>query len=742
MNVVIIGNHLPRQCGLATFTSDVALWISRTLGEGSNVFVVAMNDRPEPYDYPPVVMLQVDMNDPRDYSRAADFINLSDVDIVCLQHEFGIFGGIAGNYVVDLLHELEKPVVTTIHTALPDPPLEKKAALHAVADLSEALIVMSRKAGELVQQCYDVPAEKLHFIHHGVPDMPFENPEEHKQKWGLEGKIALMTFGLLHRGKGVEYMIEAMQQIVERFPNTVYVVLGATHPPLVQREGEKYRLSLKARVNELGLERNVLFYDRFVSLEELKEFLAATDIYVTPYLDMRQVVSGTLAYAIGLGKAIVSTPYYYAQEILAEGRGILVPPRDPEKLSEAVIHLLSNREELEEMRKRAYEFGRRMTWPEVAKEYVSLFEKVLAGREARGLELAAGKAKPIVSLRNLPKPKLDYLERLTDSTGIFSQAHFDVPAREAGYRVEDNALALTAVILFYLQLGDPKALDLARIYLPFLRQMQRPDGVFHSRLNYDGSFGDEAGSDECQGKAIVGLGICAALAEEEGIASLAKTMLDKALLSLDISSPRAAAYAVVGCYHYLSRFPGVTLALRTIRSMGQKILECYENNASEEWQWFEDTLYCANGILPRALFLCYRTTGEEIYLTRALETLDFLTQKSCADNMFDLVGDQGWYKKGGEKARFRQLPIEAASLCSAHIDAYIITEDRKHLELAVSAFEWFLGRNVLKEPVCHLASFSCSDGIQRAGLDPDCGAEAAIHWLTSLLSIQGIIHLV
>jgi len=738
MNVAVVGNYIPRQCGIATFTSDVATWVAQALGPGSDVFVVAMNDRPEGYDYPPAVRFEVLANFPRDYHRAADFVNLSKVDLICLQHEFGIFGGPRGIYIADLLRDLRKPVVTTFHTVLPDPDPERREALVEVAELSDALVVMSHKSIEFLETFYGIDPEQVHLIHHGVPDMPLTDPDDYKAQWGLEGQTVLLTFGLLSERKGIEYMIEAMPRIAARFPDVVYVVLGATHPPVKAREGEKYRFFLKRKARELGVEENVVFYDRFVTLEELTQFLASCDIYVSPYLDKDQIVSGTLAYAVGLGKPIVSTSYYYAKELLADGRGVLTEFRDPDGLAGGVIGLLSDNKRMQRVRRDAYAFGRRMIWKEVAKEYVELFRNVLAGRE---LAPATPTHRHPVSIRDLPRPKLDYLMRLTDATGVMHGAHFDIPDRSSGYSTDDNAMALAAAVLCRIQTDDPRALELARTCIGFLRFMQLPDGRFHNFLSYDHSFADEVGGEDCQGRALSALGLTVALEQSEGIASFAKAMFDDALDSLELSYPRAMAYAVCGCYHYLTRFPGASHVSAFLEKAADSLMTDYERASSPDWRWFEDTLYYANGLLPRALLLSYRELKEDRYREVGLESLQFLTDTCYTGGVFDLIGDQGWYPRDGERARFKQLPIEAASLAEAYIDAYVIERDEHHLERARAAFEWFLGRNVLEAPLYDFAPGSCADGILAHGVDQNRSAAATIHYLLALLRMATALHL-
>jgi glycosyltransferase involved in cell wall biosynthesis len=738
MNVAFIGNYVPRQCGIATFTSDISTWVKSALSPQSDVFVVAMNDRPEGYDYPPMVRFEVQAGNPRDFPRAADYLNMSDIDLVCLQHEFGIFGGPRGIYIADLLRDLRKPVVTTAHTVLPEPEPDRRAAMAEVAEFSDVIVVMSNKSIEFMEEYYSVPRRKIQMIHHGVPDMPFAESDEYKPRWGLQGKTVLLTFGLLHPRKGIEYMIKAMPQIVERFPDVVYVVLGATHPPVKRRDGEKYRFSLMNLARDLGVEDNVIFYDRFVSLEELTHFIAACDIYVTPYLDMNQIVSGTLAYAMGLGKPVISTPYYYAVELLSEGTGIVVPVREPDAMSEAALDLLGDPDKMLKMRRDAYALGRKMIWSEVSREYVDLFEKVMAGRKAAPA-VAPAQRKPIL-LRDLPRPRLDHLVHMTDGTGIIHSAHFDIPDRSSGYYTEDNALALAVAVLSHVQSGDETSHALARTYLGLLQYMQRPDGMFNDHLNYDRSVAGFLNGQECQGKVLDALGIAMALEEDEALVSFAKLVFDDALKGLDLSYPRAQAYAICGCYHYLTRFPGASLPEAALGRMAAELADSYELSSSEDWQWYEDELTYANGLMPRALLLAYRLSRDERYRKIALESLEFLTRTCYTQGYFDLVGDQGFYRRGGERAKFNQLPIEATSLVEAYIDAFTVERDDRYLELARTAFEWFLGRNALNQPLYDFAEFSCSDSLMLHGVSPNKGAEATIQWLMALLRVQTALH--
>jgi glycosyltransferase involved in cell wall biosynthesis len=373
--IAFVGSYLPRACGIATFTHDLAEAVAKQTGKGTSVIVTALNDRPGVYAYPDRVKFEINRDCPLDYSRAADFLNSSRADVISLQHEYGIFGGEWGSYLLALVHNLTRPMVMTCHTVVEKAgPLQKEVFTELTAR-SAKIVVMSRKAVEFLTDIYNVNPDKIVVIPHGIHDVPFVNPNHYKGKFGLKGRTVLLTFGLLHRNKGIEYMIEALPAIVERHPHTTYLVLGSTHPSVMASEGEAYRLSLQHRVQELGIKEHVLFHPRFVDTHELLEYIGAADICITPYLNKELSTSGALSYAFGSGKAVVSTPYWHAEELLADGRGRIVPPGDSEALSKEILSLLDNPPAFYSMRKRAYLYCRHMTWPVIAVKYVKLFKQ-------------------------------------------------------------------------------------------------------------------------------------------------------------------------------------------------------------------------------------------------------------------------------------------------------------------------------------------------------------------------------
>ncbi|HEX8992274.1 MAG TPA: glycosyltransferase family 4 protein, partial [Anaerolineales bacterium] len=463
--MAFIGNYLPRQCGIATFTTDLCEAIAAQYPETS-CMAVPVNDTEAGYDYPARVRFELTENDLQSYRRSADFLNINGVQVVSLQHEYGIFGGRAGANILALLQDLRMPVVTTLHTILKDPSPDQRYIMDQIKSLSDRLVVMSKLGANFLVDIYQVPEEKIDVIPHGIPDMPFVDPSFHKDLFGVEGKTVLLSFGLLSPNKGVENVIQALPHILVRHPNVVYMVLGATHPHVLREDGETYRLSLQRLAREKGVAANVIFYNRFVGLEELKQFIGAADIYITPYQEATQIVSGTLAYTLGAGKAVISTPYWYAQEMLAEGRGTMVPFRDPPALADAVNDLLDNEAKRHAMRKRAYLYGRQMIWAEVAQRYMDTFERARSGpRHYVHSEFAA---KPIdKGPAELPPLNLRHLQRMTDHTGILQHAVFSIPNYQEGYTTDDNARALIVSILLE-QLGEKKGPELGSRYLAFL----------------------------------------------------------------------------------------------------------------------------------------------------------------------------------------------------------------------------------------------------------------------------------
>lgn len=733
--IAILGNYLPRQCGIATFTTDLCQAIADQYPE-TTCFALAVNDNNTGYNYPPAVRFEIADQDLTDYRRAADFLNVNNVDLVCLQHEYGIFGGRAGSHILALLRELRMPVVTTLHTILREPNLQQSQVLKEIAHLSDRLVVMSQRGSEFLQEIYQVPADKIDVIPHGIPDVPFVDPNFYKDQFGVEGKQVLLTFGLLSPNKGIEHVINALPSILHHHPNLVYMILGATHPHVKRQEGEAYRLRLQRLAQENDVDNNVIFHNRFVSLKELIEFISSADIYLTPYLNPAQIASGTLAYTLGAGKAIVSTPYWYAEELLDEGRGVIVPFKDPAAIAERVIDLLDNEAERHAMRKRAYLYGRGMIWPRVAQRYMESFERARQMRSENIRPVFAAK-----TLKNrggdLPQIKLDHLLRLTDSTGLLQHTIYTVPNYAEGYTTDDNSRALLLTVMLEEAERQVSA-DLNLLgsrYMAFLAHAFNPDtGRFRNLMAYDRSWLDDAGSEDSHGRALWALGAVLRRSCNEGLCCLAGRLFGEALpATLEFTSPRAWAYTLFAIREYMQRFSGDRAAQKIGETMAERLIDLYNSNSTPEWSWFENVVSYDNARLPHALLTSAQWLERPDMAEAGLKALAWLGEIQRANSgHFMPIGNQGFYRRGGKKARFDQQPIEAQAMVSACLEAYRMTNDRSWYLEAQRAFEWFLGRNDLGLSLYDPTTGGCRDGLHVDRLNQNQGAESTLAFLLAV----------
>lgn len=736
--IAFIGNYLPRLCGIATFTTDLCEAVAAHYA-GTACIAVPVNDSELGYAYPTRVRFELTEKDIESYRRAADFLNINNVDIVCLQFEYGIFGGRAGGHILALLRELRMPIVTTLHTILREPDADQRRVLEKVAILSDRLVVMSARGAEFLQEVYGVSADKIDLIPHGIPDVPFEDPSFHKDLFGVEGKIVLLSFGLLSAGKGIETAIAALPAIVKRYPNVVYIILGATHPHVIRNEGESYRLSLQWMAQENGVEGQVIFYNRFVTLEELIQFISATDIYITPYHNPAQITSGTLAYTVGAGKAVISTPYWYAQEMLADERGVLVPFKDPAALADQVIDLLENESKRHAMRKRAYLFGRSMIWSEVAQRYMESFQRARVERmhfKQSGLVFKALDERP----GELPPMKLDHLHHMTDETGMLQHAIFTIPNYREGYTTDDNARALMVSALME-ELGIGEATDLASRYLAFIWFAFNADtGRFRNFMDYQRHWIGDGGSDDSHGRSLWALGTVLGRSNTPSLHSMAGRLFEQALPAiLNTTSPRAWAFALLGVHEYSQRFAGDRRASRVREELAGRLFGLYTSHSVDDWRWFEDGLSYCNAALPHALLLCGKSIPNEAMAQAGMESLKWLADLQRAETEgghFVSIGSNGFYQRGGDRARFDQQPVEAQAMVSACLDAYRITGDRYWKKEARRAFEWFLGRNDLNLPIYDPTTGGCRDGLHPDRANENQGAESTLSFLQALLELR------
>lgn len=737
--ITLIGTYQPRMCGIATFTTDLREALAAEMNEG-DCWAVAVNDIAEGYEYPPEVRFEISQGQLQQYQLAADFLNMNLADVVCLQHEFGIFGGRQGSHILALLRELRMPVVTTLHTVSRNLEPSQREVMVKLLQLSDRLVVMSEHCCRILHELYRISEERIDIIPHGIPDIPFIDPHHYKDQFGVDGRKVLLTFGLLSPGKGLEYVIDALPEVVAKYPETMYIILGATHPHIKKESGEKYRLSLQQRARQRKVEKHLVFHNRFVSLQELCEFLICADLYITPNLNRDQAVSGTLAYAMGAGKAIISTPYRYAEEMLADGRGVLVPFADASAIAGAILGLFNNERELNALRKRAYTHSRGMVWKEVARRYLDVFARLEKAR-LKKMYPAHGVPKKGAEQYELPEIKLDHLRLLTDSTGILQHARFIVPDRRYGYTTDDNARALIAVLMARDKVNEWDLDSLASRYLSFLDYaFNEQTGRFRNFLRYDRTWAEEAGSNDCQGRALWGLGTAIWYSPWDSQVAMAMDLFERALPAMEsIQSPRAWAFALLGIHANLQRFVGNQNARRMAEVLADRLFHRIDPGAPDGWPWIEEKLAYANGKIPHALILAGTILGREDMLHEGLRLLDWLLgiQKDPL-GYFVPVGNQQGSEHTRAQFRFDQQPIEAQAMIEACAAAYNATGQERWVEEGTLCFEWFLGRNDLQAHIYDYTTGGCWDGLQANRVNQNQGAESTLAWLISLLSMHNL----
>lgn len=736
--IAFLGGCSPRICGIATFTSDLLAAVAAEYPQ-SQCFSVAVNDINGGYEYPDVVRFEIEEQDSSSYQRAAEFLNISNVDIVCVQHEFGIFGGPAGSHVLALVRDLRMPVVTTLHTLLREPKADQRRVMQELIARSTRLVVMVEHGRQMLQQVYHAPPAKIDLIPHGIPDTPFVDPNYFKDQFGVEGRVVLLTFGLLSPNKGIEHVLNALPHILAEFPDVVYVVLGATHPNELRGQGEAYRVSLEILAKKNKVERNVIFYNRFVEPENLKEFIGAADLYITPYLNEAQITSGTLAYTFGAGKAVVSTPYWHAAELLAEERGVLVPFGDAQAIAREVIGLLRDERRRHAMRKNAYKLGREMVWSNVARLYMRSFELSRVERAVVSRKYFAAKTldqKP----RELPTLKLDHLARMTDSTGIFQHAILSVPNFSEGYCTDDNARAfILTVLLDELEEEPGRVRKLATAYAAFLHHaFNLKTKRFHNHLSFDRRWLDEQGSEDCHGRALWALGVGVGRSPYQSFRIMAGQLFALALPAVtEFTSPRAWAFSLIGIHEYLSRLTGDSLVHQVREALTARFMELFEKTRQPDWPWFEEELTYDNAKLAHALILSGGATGQPAVSELGLQVLRWLAEVQTSETgHLRPIGSHGSYRRGGTRPNFDQQPIEAQAMVSACLEAYRATSDSWWYEHAQRAFDWFIGWNDLGLELYYPETGGCCDGLHVDRVNRNQGAESTLAFLLSLAEVR------
>jgi glycosyltransferase involved in cell wall biosynthesis len=733
----LIGNSLPRRCGIATFTTDLQRAISSSRPQLATS-IVAMTDRGQSYDYPASVALQIEDDSIEAYADAAAILNVGRFDIACLQHEFGVFGGDAGAHILELLSRLTMPVVVTLHTVLARPTAAQHAVMDRIVEISSKIVVMANKGRELLRSVYRVPDEKIEVIAHGVPDFPFVEPDAAKARLGFSGRSVILTFGLLSPSKGIEVMIDAMPLILKRRPDAVYVVLGATHPNLVRDQGEAYRESLMIRVRELGVEGHVVFLDRFVDQTTLLEFISMCDVYVTPYLNEAQMTSGTLAYSFGLGKPVVSTPYWHARELLADGRGTLVSFGDPVGTSNAIAELLTDNPRRQAMRVRAYAASRPMTWERTAERYMAVFENARQDHQSKVIARAA----PIAIAQQVPATpamRTEHFLSMCDDTGLLQHAVHSVPDRLHGYCVDDNARAL----LLACALNDPGERPLTELligrFAAFVQHAWNPDsGRFRNFMGFDRTWLEEQGSEDSHGRTLWALGQCARRDTSAPRRRWAAALFAEALpIVKTFRSPRAAAFTLLGLDAYCSAIPDDRRARDMRRILADRLMSGLESVERPDWLWFEESLAYDNARLPQALMVTGMATRNPGYIDAGLRSLRWLmTLQTTPTGHFRPVGTAGFGEHRAPPRAFDQQPLEATATIAACLTALRAENDTEWETQATRAFSWFFGGNDLSVALVDTETGSCRDGLHPDRANENRGGESVVSYLLSLAEIR------
>lgn len=738
--IAVIGNYLPRQCGIATFTTDLSQSLAQELTIEENLINVAMDDIPEGYNYPAQVKFRIRQDVQSDYFWAADYLNANQYDAAIVQHEYGIYGSEDGCHILHMIKSLNMPVITNLHTVLEHPTAGQRKVMEGLAKYSDRLLVMSKKAIEILTTVYGIDRNMISFIPHGIPDATFKTPGLFNNYFGLENKDIILTFGLLGPDKGIESMIKAMPSIVKEHPNVLYLILGQTHPHILDKHGDTYREELQKLINKLKMEDYIKFHNQFVKLETLIQYLQTAKIYAIPYLKREQITSGTLSYALGVGTAVVSTPFWHAEELLADGRGKLVPFNDSEAMAKEINYLLSHEHEREVMRFKAYQYGRSMTWKEVSKKHLALISKLKDRKSFDNMQDVSVKFHKIY--KELPDVNLSHLKTMTDDTGLLQHAKYMTPNFHHGYCVDDNARGLIAISKYHSLKKDKGVLPLIQKYLAFLfYAFNNENGRFRNLMSYDRRWLELIGSEDSHARALWGLGVTVKEAPDSSIRNMAMRLFLEALPAVEhFTSPRSWAYTILGLQDYLSIYGGDISARKFLNDLALRIYQLFKNNASDDWNWCEKTATYANAILPHALIIAGKyIPDKEIYDTgiKALKWL--LKVQTASDGHLSIIGNNGWLNIDGSRSKFDQQPIEVKGLINACLDVYYDTGDKKWLEESERCLSWFLGHNDLQLPVCDYKTGGCCDGLERQGINGNQGAESTLAWIISLTNLHAAV---
>jgi glycosyltransferase involved in cell wall biosynthesis len=738
MKIAYISTYPPRECGIATFNQNLVRAIHANYPERKKLldgsFVVALNDSEslQEYEYPEEVKYVIRQDHQKDYIRAANFINTSNADVCIMEHEFGIYGGESGIYILPLIHRLEKPLISILHTILKEPSYVQRIIIREIAEQSSKIIVMSQRAVEFLTSIYDIPAEKIQIIEHGVPDLEESENNPIKQLTAFKNHRVLLTFGLISRNKGLEIVVKALPEIVKKHPDVMYVILGNTHPGVIKNSGEEYRDHLKSLAAKLNVSDHLTFINKFVTEEELINYLTAAEIYVTPYHNEAQITSGTLSYAIGAGAAVVSTPYWHATELLADDRGRLFDFKDSEALAEIINDLLDQDEVLNELKENAYEYGLHLRWPQIGAEYIKAAQEACLAHDFSDKILKNS----IVDPEIMPKFSMAHILRLTDDTGIVQHAKYGIPNLKEGYCLDDNARALIMALMAYQRSKSREAIELLPVYLSYIHYMQTEDGNFRNFLSFNRQYLDEVGSEDSFGRTIWALGYLIGCAASNSYREFAIELFQKSIRHFkDLRHLRGMANSIIGLSLYLQTFPTDEGLVNELIKLTQPLIDAYENTQSDDWQWFEDKMTYDNAILPLALLHSCEITGNDKARQIALKTMAFLDNLTLSNGYLSPVGNDGWYYRGGRFPIFDQQAIETMAMVLMYFQAYQIFRKPEYIEKVFLCYKWFLGENTLRAPLYDHETKGCCDGLLPTGINRNQGAESTLAYMISHLTV-------
>jgi len=731
----------PRECGIATFTQDLTNSIDKEFNPEIKSKILAMRDNPTTiYNYPRKVIYQLDESDIEDYLSLANKINKSpEIKAVNIQHEYGLFGGDWGNYILPFLELINKPIITTLHTILPRPDKRLKKITHSIGEKSSGIVVMTKTAARILEKTYGVDKKKINVIPHGVHHVAYPSKKNAKKKLNLSGRIVLSTFGMLNRDKGIEYAIEALPEVIKKYPKILYLIIGATHPLIRRQEGEKYRNKLQKIVVKNKLQDHVKFYDKYLDLSELIDYLKATDIYISPTLNPKQSVSGTISYALSCACPVIATANQYAKDVINHERGTLVRFENSEDIKNALFDILGNKQILKEMKKNSYFYSRHMTWQNVALSYFKLFNE-----NAKIIPRQVGKYPPI---------NLDHIKKLSDKFSIIQFAQHTKPDPNSGYCLDDAARALLACTMDYEKTPLKSTLNLVNIYFNFIKFVQKTNGKFHNFVTYEKKYNDlEGESHDSFGRAVWVLGyIIRSDKLPENLKKQAYVILKKTYRWMPyLESLRAISFSIIGLSYVVEKLDDPSAntiqnkkIVDNIKKLADKLTRKYntqtDNPQTKDWLWFEDCLTYSNHKLPEALLRAYKVTKHKEYLQIAEESLNFLIPINfLGHEYFAPIGQDGWYFKEGKRALFDQQPEDTAAAVEAFATAYEITGKKLYKEKAELAFMWFLGKNHLNQMIYDEATGGCYDGLGKYSINFNQGAESTISYLLARLTMENI----